>query len=48
MMGLSVVTNSLVGATKEDWFNLKGEELINLMIEKRKLIPNLIEELFYE
>jgi len=48
MMGLSVITNSLVGATKEDWFSLKGEELINLMIEKRKLIPNLIEELFYE
>jgi hypothetical protein len=48
MMGLSVVTNSLVGATKEDWFKLKGEELINVMIKKRKLIPNLIEEIFYE
>ena len=48
MMGLSVITNSLVGATKEDWFRLKGEELINVMTKKRKLIPNLIEEIFYE
>jgi len=48
MMGLSVITNNMVGATKEEWFSLKGEELINIMFEKRKLIPNLIEEILYE
>ena len=29
MMGMSVITNNLVGATKEDWYALKGEELID-------------------
>jgi len=48
MMGLSVITNNLVGATKEDWFKLKGTELIELMIEKREQIPNLIEEVLHE
>ena len=43
MMGLSVVTNSLVGATKEDWFSLKGEELIEFIKNKRIEIPNIVE-----
>jgi hypothetical protein len=43
MMGLSVITNNLVGATKEEWFSLKGIELINVMTEKRKQIPDLVE-----
>jgi purine nucleoside phosphorylase len=43
MMGLSVITNNLVGATKEEWFSLKGIELINIMTEKRKQIPDLVE-----
>ena len=47
MMGLSVITNNMVGATKEDWFKLKGVELINLMKERRKQIPDTIEEILY-
>jgi len=46
MMGLAVTTNNLVGATSEEWFKLKGEELIDLMIEKREEITNKIETLF--
>jgi len=46
MMGISLKTNNLVGATKEDWFKSKGEELIDLMIEKREQIANKVEELF--
>jgi hypothetical protein len=45
MMGLSVVTNNMVGATKEDWFNLKGEELIEVIKNKRIEIPNIVTEL---
>jgi len=45
MMGMSVVTNKLVGATKEDWFKLKGIELINIIKKKREQIPQMIEEI---
>jgi hypothetical protein len=45
MMGLSVITNNMVGATKEDWFNLKGEELIEVIKNKRIEIPNIVTEL---
>ena len=45
MMGLLVVTNSLVGATREDWFCLKGEELIEVIKNKRIEIPNMVMEL---
>tara|TARA_R110000824_G_scaffold377209_1_gene568425 strand:- start:207 stop:1826 length:1620 start_codon:yes stop_codon:yes gene_type:complete len=43
MMGCSVITNELVGATSEDWFKLKGEALIDLMIEKREDIASIVE-----
>ena len=42
MMNMKVITNGLVGASREDWFKLKGEELINLMIDKRKEIPKKV------
>lgn len=45
MMGLSVITNNLVGATKENWFSLKGIELIDIMAGKRKEIPDLVEKI---
>ena len=35
MMGMQVITNNLVGATKEDWFKLKGDDLIDIMTKKR-------------
>ena len=46
MMGMSVITNDLVGATAEKWFKLKGESLIDYMSEKRLEIVNKIKELF--
>jgi len=45
MMGCVVLTNGLVGAAQEEWFKLKGEELIDYMIEKRVNILSTIEEL---
>ena len=42
MLGCAVATSSLVGATSEDWFKLKGEELINFMIDKRDDIKQKI------
>lgn len=46
MMGMSVVTNQNVGATKEPWFHLKGEELIEVMQRKREEIPQLVKDIF--
>ena len=42
MMGMSVVTNQLVGAAQEEWFSLKGAPLIEHMINKRDEICNLV------
>lgn len=44
MMGMSVITNEKVGATYEDWFKLKGEDLIEEMKNRRVTIPKIIEE----
>jgi len=46
MMGMSVITNQLVGATKEDWFGLKGSDLVDFMINKREEIVNLVIDFF--
>ena len=46
MMGMSVVTNQLVGATQEGWFNLKGEDLVDYMLGKRQEIFNLILDFY--
>ena len=40
MMGMSVVTNGLVGAAREGWFHLKGEDLVDYMTGKREEIFN--------
>jgi len=48
MMGMSVITNGLVGATHEKWFNLKGESLIDFMLDKRKEILNKVRETLNE
>ena len=42
MMGMKVITNKLVGATREEWFSLKGAELIDIMIDKREMISEII------
>jgi GT2 family glycosyltransferase len=41
MMGMSVKTNNLVGAAHEEWFSLKGEELVDFMLGKRDEILQL-------
>ena len=46
MMGMSLRANNLIGATKEDWFQIKGEELIDLMTKKRDEITNTVEEFY--
>jgi len=33
-----------LGATSEEWFSLKGKELIDLMRQKRESIPKYILE----
>ena len=45
MMGLKTITNELVGASYEDWYNLNGIELINEMRNKRKSLVNFIREI---
>ena len=48
MMNMGVITNGLIGASKEDWFSLKGEELINFMFLKRQKIIDIILGFFNE
>ena len=45
MMGMKTITNHQVGATKEDWFKLKGVDLVNKMRSKREEIPSIILEI---
>lgn len=46
MMGLSVKTNKLVGAIGEEWFKLKGEELIDFMkIRKLQIVDKIMDYL---
>jgi GT2 family glycosyltransferase len=42
MMGMSVITNNLVGATTEPWFEAKGRDLINIMRQKKKDIVSRV------
>jgi hypothetical protein len=44
MMNMRVITNNLVGATSEPWFELKGETLINFFENKRKEIFEIVRE----
>jgi len=46
MLGMKVITNSLVAATKEEWFDKKGKDLVAVMRQKRKDIPELIDTIF--
>ena len=42
MMGLSTITNNHVGATREPWYQLKGEELIEKVEQMRTTIPKAV------
>jgi hypothetical protein len=48
MMGMSVVANNKIGATKEEWFKLKGEKLIDFMSNKKQEIFNKVIGVFNE
>jgi len=44
MMNMSLITNDLVGATKEPWFKKKGSDLIKCFVEKRQEIAEVVEK----
>ena len=46
MAGMSITTNNNVGASKEDWFKLKGKELIEKMRDKKPEILTKVLEVF--
>ena len=46
MCGMSVITNNLVGATKEPWYKLKGIELIEEVRKMRNRIADTVLEQF--
>ena len=48
MMNVKVVTNKKVGASYEPWFNRKGEDLIDFMLNKREHILNKVLEVLGE
>ena len=48
MMGMKVITNKNIGASYEDWFPLKGTEMINFMKNKRLEINQVIDDLISE
>ena len=39
MLGLTIITNKSVGATHEEWYQLKGVDLIKKVSEMRETIP---------
>lgn len=45
MLGCKVIANQMIGASQEDWFKLKGEDLIDYMIEKKSKIFKTILEI---
>ena len=46
MMNMSLITNNMLGATKEPWFKKKGKELIDIVYQMRDDIPSKIINLF--
>ncbi len=44
MMGMSVIVNKMIGATREPWYELKGKDLIEYMRVKRKMIKDVVLE----
>ena len=48
MMGIGVIANNMVGATREKWFSLKGKELVDYMRNKKQEIAELVENIFQD
>ena len=44
MMGLSIIVNKNIGATRESWYSLKGPELIDEVRKMRNRIPKMVVE----
>lgn len=42
MMGMSVVVNKMIGATREEWYKQKGAVLIEIIRKKREEIKNTV------
>ena len=42
MMGMSVIVNKMIGATREPWYAQKGVELIQTFKQKRQDIKNIV------
>jgi hypothetical protein len=47
-MGLSVTSNKNIGATREPWYKLKGEELIDHVLDMREQIPEKVLRILNE
>jgi len=48
MMGMKTITNKRIGAISEDWFSLKGSELVDFMYQKKEQIVAKVEEFVNE
>lgn len=46
MLGCKVICSQNIGAVHEDWFNLKGQELIDLHRQKKTEICQMVVDLF--
>ena len=46
MMNMSLITNNMLGASKEPWFELKGKALIDFVYEMRESIPLVVVKAF--
>jgi hypothetical protein len=46
MMNCKVITNKMIGAASEEWFKLKGKDLVDEMRSRRESIPNKVLEIF--
>lgn len=46
MMGMKIITNHLVGAVSEPWFELKGEDLVDFMADNKSKILLKIQKAF--
>ena len=45
MMGLKTITNNLIGASYEDWYDQNGKELRDYMKNKRETFADFISEI---
>lgn len=48
MLGMKTITNKNIGAIHEEWFSLKGEKLIDYMVQKKEQISNMMAKIANE